>query len=191
MRLPLRIAPFLLGLMLAACSGIEVNTQYDPQAVPQIDSFKTYAWLPQPEGKDPRLYNDIINSYVREAVDADLAKRGFKQVDPGANPDFKIGWQGAIDNKVDIQTVNSYYGYYWDPMWSPYYAGAGAPYTYAREYEQGTLILDFVDAKSNKLVWRGTAQAEVNENPSASRTRGRINEAVEEMLAHFPPKEKK
>jgi hypothetical protein len=191
MRLPLRIAPFLLGLMLAACAGIEVNTHYDPKAVPQLESFRTYAWLPQPEGKDPRVYNDIIDSYIRQAVDQELQGRGYKQVEANANPDFRIGWQGAIDSKVDVSTVNSYYGYGWAPYWNPYYGGAGAPYTHVYEYEQGTIILDMVDAKANKLVWRGTAQAEVNENPSASHTQKRINEAVDEMLSRFPPKAEK
>jgi hypothetical protein len=188
MRLPLRIAPFLLGLMLAACAGIEVNTHYDPKAVSRLESFRTYAWLPQPEGKDPRVYNDIINSYIHQAVDQELQGRGYQLVDANANPDFRIGWQGAIDSKVDVSTVNSYYGYGWDPYWNPYYGGVGMPYTHVYEYEQGTIILDMVDAKANKLVWRGTAQAEVNENPSASRTQNRIGEAVHEMLSRFPPK---
>ncbi|NMO13390.1 DUF4136 domain-containing protein [Pyxidicoccus fallax] len=188
MRLPSRIAPLLVGLMLAACSGIEVNTNYDPSAVQQLESYRTYAWLPTPEGKDPRVYNDLINNNLHQAVDRVLQGRGYRQVAMDASPDFVIGWQGAIDSKLDAQTVNSYYGYGWGTMWSPYYGGGvGVPYTYVREYEEGTLILDIVDAKAKQLVWRGTAQAVVDENPTAQSSRERINEAVEEMLERFPP----
>ncbi|MFP2926922.1 DUF4136 domain-containing protein [Pyxidicoccus sp. 3LG] len=187
MRLLSRVAAFLPGLLLAACAGIEVNTNYDPNAVQQLDSYRTYAWLPQPKGADPRVYNDIINSQVHQAVDQQLQGRGYQLVDPSASPDFLIGWQGAIDSKVSASTVNSYYGYPYDPFWDPFY-GPGAPSTYVREYEEGTIFLDIVDGKAKKLVWRGTAQAEVNENPSAASTKERVDEAVKEMLSRFPPK---
>ncbi len=189
MRLSSCIASLLLGLTLAACSGIEVNTNYDPNAVQQLDSFRTYAWMPKPEGADPRIYNDIINANIRQAVDQHLQGRGYQQVDANASPDFLIGWQGAIESKLDAQTVNSYYGYPWGPMWDPYYYGPSQ--TYVREYEEGTIILDVVDAKAKKLIWRGTAEAEVNDNPSAASSRERIGEAVNQMLSRFPPKPEK
>ncbi|MBZ4420202.1 DUF4136 domain-containing protein [Myxococcus sp. RHSTA-1-4] len=189
MRLLSRAVPVLLGLMFAACATIDVNTNYDPNAVQQLNSYRSYAWLPTKEGKDPRVYNDIIDGHLRRAVDQQLQGRGYRLVDPSASPDFLIGWQGAIDSKVSAETVGAYYGYYgygWGPYWDPFYGPTGA--TYLREYEMGTLILDVVDAKAKKLVWRGTAQAELQENPSASSTQERIGDAVEEMLSRFPPK---
>ena len=60
-----------------------------------------------------------------------------------------------------------------------------------REYREGTLILDVVDASSNKLAWRGTAQAELSEKSDAKKSQKLINEAVDEMLEKFPPKPRK
>jgi hypothetical protein len=121
-------------------------------------------------------------------VNQELQTRGYRLVDE--NPDFKVGWHGAIDQKLDVGTMDSYYGYGWGSWYSPYYGG-GAPHTYVREYEEGTLILDVVDAASNKLVWRGTAQAELSSNSSAEKRQERLNEAVSKILEDFPPKAEK
>ena len=37
-----------LGAMLAGCSSLNVNTDFDPTAISRVGSFQTYAWLPHP-----------------------------------------------------------------------------------------------------------------------------------------------
>ncbi len=180
----------LLMLTLVACAGIETSTNYDPTAMDKLSGYRTYSWLPQPRGQEnTRVYNPIVETRVKQAVDQELASRGYRKVEQ--NPDFQIGWQGAIDKKLDVQTVDRYYGYSWGSWYSPYYMGAVAPETYVREYEQGTLILDIVDASSNQLVWRGTAQAELSSSSSVSKRQERLNEAVHDTLKDFPPKAEK
>lgn len=56
------------------------------------------------------------------------------------------------------------------------------------EYEEGTLILDVVDPKSKELMWRGSAQDEVNFKSTPEKAQAQINEAVNGMLEHFPPR---
>lgn len=179
----------LLTLTLMACAGIDTSTDYDPNAVGRLSQYRTYSWLPKPQGKDIRVYNDVFEARVKQAVDRELQSRGYRLVEQ--NPDFKVGWHGAIDEKLDVGTMNAYYGYGWDPWYSPYYVGAAVPQTYVREYEEGTLILDVVDAGSNKLVWRGTAQAELSTHASAEHRQKRLDEAVNKILKDFPPKTEK
>jgi hypothetical protein len=170
----------MLLLLASGCSSISTTTDYDPASVRKVDAYRTYAWLPTPQGADPRVYNPLVGQRVMDAVDRELASRGYRKVDQ--NPDFNIGWHGAINQKLDVNTVSSAYGYTWDPWYSPM-----GPYTTVNEYEEGTLILDVVDAPSNKLVWRGTAQAELSENPSEQQRQERTQEAVEKILEKFPP----
>ncbi|MFL5346394.1 MAG: DUF4136 domain-containing protein [Hyalangium sp.] len=183
---PLRSLLLFLTLALVACAGIETNTNYDPSAVGKLSQYRTYSWLARPQGKDTRVYNDVVEANVKQAVDRELQSRGYRLVDQ--NPDFRLGWQGAIDRKLDIQTVDTYYGYGWGPGYAPYYAGAAAPSTYVRQYDQGTLIIDVVDAASNKLVWRGTAQAELSNDSTAPEKQKRLGEAINKILEDFPPK---
>ncbi|RKG58749.1 DUF4136 domain-containing protein [Corallococcus sp. AB011P] len=191
MRLLSRVLPVLVGLGLASCAGVDVGTNYDPAAVQRIQQFHTYAWLTHPQQtKDTRINNDITNSQVTGAVDQDLQARGYQRVDASANPDFLIGWQGAINKRLSAETVDNYWGYPWDPFWGSYY---GPSQTYVREYDEGTLILDVVDAKEKKLVWRGTAKSDIGNSPSAQTDSGKIEKGVNKMLKDFPPepKEKK
>ncbi|NBD08684.1 MULTISPECIES: DUF4136 domain-containing protein [Corallococcus] len=186
MRLLSRVVPVLVGLGLASCAGVDVGTNYDPAAVQRIDSFRTYSWLSQPQhSQDTRVNNDITDAQVKGAVDRDLQSRGYKRVDESDNPDFLIGWQGAITQQLSADTVDSYYGYPWDPFWGSFY---GPTQTYVRQYDVGTLIVDVVDAKAKTLVWRGTAQADLGASPSIQGTNNKLNEGVQKMMERFPPK---
>jgi hypothetical protein len=62
--------------------------------------------------------------------------------------------------------------------------------TYVRQYEEGTLVLDIVNAKSNQLMWRGSAQAEINRQLKPEEREKRLQEAIGKILAQFPPKKK-
>ena len=193
-----RLAPVLLLLLMAGCSTIQTSTDYDPAAVAKLDAYRTYAWLPPREGADPRVYNPIVGKRIMDAADRELASRGYRKVERNQNPDFELGWHGAIDQKLDVSTMNYTYGYAWDPWFSPYgygpgmaVGGAGMPYPTVREYEQGTLVLDVVDTASNKLVWRGTAQAELSEDAASHEKDERANKAVNKLLEKFPPQPQK
>ncbi len=192
MSLSSRLAGAVLVLGLASCTSVKTSTNYDPNSVQALDSYRTYAWLPMKEGADTRIYNPIIQSRVRLAVDRELAERGFRLVDENQNPDFKLGWHGAIDKRVEVDVINNFYGYQWDPWFDPFfgpvaYGGAGAPTATVREYREGTLILDVVDARSNNLVWRGTAEATLADNMIAKKSQKLIDNAVEKILKDFPP----
>ena len=96
------------------------------------------------------------------------------------NPDFLIAEH--LGRKDKVQVMNWGYGY------GPHggYRGAGGISTY--EYEEGSLILDFVDTKSKKMIWRGVAKADVMNADSPEKIEKLINEAVQKILKNFPPK---
>ena len=49
------------------------------------------------------------------------------------------------------------------------------------------MILDFVDAKSKNLLWRGTAKAEIQHVDTPEKSEALINKAVNEILKTYPP----
>jgi len=64
-------------------------------------------------------------------------------------------------------------------MW----AGGPPQYTDVSQYTEGTLILDFVDSKTQKLVFRGIAAGTVGDPKSNS---AMIKEVVEKIVADYP-----
>ena len=165
----------------AGCSGMNVYSDFDPTAVDEMKAYKSYSWLPAPKSKG-KSADQLIAKRIMMVTDEALVKKGYERAQTSA-PDFLIGWHGAVDSKLQYSTVNTYYGYGWG-----YWGGVGASQTYATEYHEGSLIIDIVDAKSNELVWRGVAQAEVYPKSDPEYRNQQIQSAVNKILSQFPPK---
>jgi hypothetical protein len=54
------------------------------------------------------------------------------------------------------------------------------------EYKRGTVLVDVLDARSRRLVWRGSSSSrlDVDQVPTPER----VEKRVSEILAKFPPK---
>ena len=171
-----------LGLaMLLACSGIRVHEDYDPAA--DFSRYRTWYWLPPSPSEARRVDDDLVEVRVRASVARVLGYRGYLEA-PNGEGDFGVGYHAAIEGRVDVRSVDHYYGY--GRRWGPY-AGMASEAA-VRQYEEGTLILDVVDSRAQSLVWRGSAQARVRENVEPRERAHRIEEAVERILARFPPR---
>ena len=57
------------------------------------------------------------------------------------------------------------------------------------EYRVGMLVVDMFDAKTKSLVFRGTAEDEISDNPEKNQKR--IEKASVKMFKEFPPAAKK
>lgn len=178
------MAVLFIGV-LTSCAGITVSTDYDPSA--DFIDLKTWNWEPAKAGDRPgEDENTLTAQRVKSAVQAQMEAMGYNKVN--VNPDFLVGWHASVKEKMDVQTINNYYGYgpgwgynYWN-SWGPGYSD-----TFTYYYEEGTLILDVVDSKTHQLIWRGTAKAVVDENATPDQRTAKINKAVEMILAKFPP----
>jgi hypothetical protein len=58
-------------------------------------------------------------------------------------------------------------------------------YAQVTRYTEGTLIVDFVDAKTATSIWRGTATGTIG---SAQSNQQKIQEAIRKMLESIPPR---
>jgi hypothetical protein len=127
----------------------------------------------------------LLDTHVRTAVENALNARGYMKAD--ANPDFQLIYHAAVSKEIAITTTSTpayapgYYGwrYVATPVW------VERPAAYA--YEKGSLILDIIDARNEKLMWRGSIQAEVDKTATPQMRAGRIAAAVKDMLAQCPP----
>ena len=179
----------ILTIWLAGCSSLSVNYDFNQQT--DFSKLKTYDWLPFPA--DMKV-DELNRTRFITAVDNNLAGKDFSQ--NSSSPDFLIATHFGKEKKVDITN----WGYSYAP--NSYYTGYGYRYPgrygyaggYAStggvsgyEYEQGTLILDFVDANTKQLIWRATAQGIVSQASTPEKQTAKINDAVEKILASFPP----
>jgi hypothetical protein len=178
----LRLSMLLFFAALAGCSTMKIRTEYDPTA--PFVKYRTYAWIAAPPGPEQAapIRNPQIHARVVAALDREMASKGLVKTSMEAGPDFLVSVLGWAKTRIDVRT----YGYAYVPV---YAYGPGpvraVPVTEVRQYADGTLLLDFVDAKTMKLVWRGTASDTITTAEDVQRG---IDEAAHKLVAAYPPK---
>jgi hypothetical protein len=137
----------LSALTLGACAPMRVSS-YLERGV-EFKAYRTFNW-DQSDSRatgDPRLDN---NPFFHERVQADvedfLTRRGFEKTTSGT-PELLLHYHASIDQRIDVNSADRAYGY----------CTECEPYV----YEAGTLVIDFIDARTNKLVWRGWTEGSV------------------------------
>src|SRR5690349_6823930 len=135
-------------LILTSC-GTTVNVSTDYDRANDFTGYKTFSVydLKTKEGQVSSLNADRI---VR-AIKAEMTKKGFTE--SSANPDLQINAMTFLKDKQAVTANTNYYGYgggyrsygYWG-------AGVGGTTTYdTYHYKDGSLIIDIVDSKTNKM----------------------------------------
>ncbi|WP_286972125.1 DUF4136 domain-containing protein [Flavobacterium sp. UBA4854] len=183
-RTSLRIIPILfLGLFYSCSPTVKVTTDYDHAA--NFSEYKTFAVydLKAQQGQVNQLNVDRVAKAIRNEM---LAK-GFTE---SSNPDLKVNAVSILKNKTQVTADTNFYGY--GGMYRPYgYWGGGAMMgggsttfnTY--DYVDGSLVIDIVSTKTDKLVWQGIGNAEIDSKPDNPEQF--INDAIKKILADFPP----
>jgi len=84
--------------------------------------------------------------------------------------------------------VNSGYGYGWG--WYGYGGmGVSSSQTYVNEWNEGTLLIDIVEAAEEQLIWRGSATMELREGGSPEQSDANAYAVAGKLLKSFPPGE--
>jgi hypothetical protein len=176
MRRTLFCVSVLVALAGWSCSSVSVSVDFDRDT--DFSQYKTFSWLGQQHKPPPRkaAEHSFFEKRLMDAVEAELLDAGYKRSRMG-KPDFLIAYHIGARDKVDVTK----YGY----RYGPHGRWVGRQVEVVR-YKQGTLILDFVDAASKDLVWRGTAVGAIRDMTAGE---AEIRGVVAKVLAGFPPAE--
>lgn len=179
-------------LTLAGCSSYTVVSDYD-RSMP-FGHYKTYRWSGEGSAgisDDILARNPLIFKHIKSAVDRELAAKGFVLKESGP-VDFTVSPHARVRERVVIGPPIGFgysSGYYhrwgrrgYTTIWyDPY------PYPAVSYYEEGTLIIDVIDSKSNDLAWSGIARGLLRDFNSFERMNREIDEVVAKIMAQFPP----
>lgn len=178
--------------LAAACSSMRVDSDYDPAA--DFKKYKTFALAPQrieqerEKAGDPVIENDLFHRRVEAAIKDQFPTRGLHQVGEDENPDLYVAYIGRSEQKLDVDNYNSSIGFSTYPGMGGFgYGGYWGP-SNVSEYREGTLIIDLIDAKTKRLVWRGTAADAVDD---AGAKPQQLREAIAKVMEKYPPEKPK
>lgn len=162
-------------LFLVRCSTISINQDYDPEY--DFSKLKTYGFIPlSSEAGIDQLSADKLGAAIKNELDA----KGYTVADKA---DFGIALMFSSKTKTNIQSYGYGYGYgYWGRPGM--YGTGGVDVT---QYDEGTLVIDIIDMTEQKLVWRGIGSGAMEQSPTVEERTERINNAVNKILAQFPP----
>jgi hypothetical protein len=140
--------------MLTGCSPqITVFSDTDPDY--DLWTYKTFDWGQKvniEEGRNPLHYNELNDKRIKAAVLDQMTARGYQLTSD--NPDLILHYHIIIDDQSVVATDP--YGYYYGPYWLNMQ-------TNVFTYQQGTLILDLMERKSQNLIWRGWAVTDIGQ----------------------------
>ncbi len=176
-----RLACFCLvaaAVTTAGCAATMNVSSYVERGT-DFTQFRTYDWGPAdalPTG-DPRLDDDpFFLDHFEGAVEVGMAGKGYRRAEKGM-PDLLIHYHAAIRPRTDINRLDRESGYCYD----------GDCRVRTIESETGTLVIDVIDTRTNKLIWRGWAQhGVVDILNNRDRMETRIDQAVARMLEQLP-----
>jgi len=174
-----------------ACSlayAQDVRTNYMPGT--DFSKFHTYAWVDEVKGI-PEIGghpDQILDAQVKQAIDSQMAAKGFTKVEDGSKADLLVGYQLAIDQEKQINGFGNTWGGWggwggWGPggnSFGTFSAGTSSNYI-------GTFVVGMYDPAVRRLVWIGAAQHAIEPSKKQEKNQERLNKGAQKLLKNFPP----
>ncbi|MFN3703150.1 DUF4136 domain-containing protein [Thermomonas sp.] len=176
------LAAVTLGLSACATTPL-VRTDYDPTA--DFVQYRTWGFY-QPVAMEQAGYSSWISDRVREDIRREMEARGYRYAAEGA--DLLVNFQGVIEDKTAVwQIPRSEVEWFYSYRHRSYIA---VPIWYdetqVSHYRQGTLTVDLVDGKRNRMVWTGSANAPLTPGGKPEQRLAGIDRTVAAIFAKFP-----
>ena len=162
---------FLLLIIVTAlgtssCSSLSIKSDYDHMV--NFSQYKAYEIRSNVSG-----LNDIDKSRVINAVKQQLEAKGMNE---SKSPDVVITLKETTEKISNVETVSSG-GWGW--------RNTGFSDTTVNTYDQGTLIVNFIDAHNQQVVWEGIGSGLNVDNVKAKAKQ--IPIIIEKLLTNYPP----
>lgn len=172
-------------ITLLFLSGCSTTSNTVSNVAPDVDfgRYSTFGFY-SPLATDQQGYESIVSSFLKVAMAQEMDKRGLSYSDsPDLMVNFYINTQEKIRTR-QVPTTQSYYAYRGPYRYDPF-VGYPAYETRIDQYTEGTLNIDVVDVRTQKLVWEGMASGRVRDSDIRNLEQT-IDNAVAAIMEGFP-----
>ena len=165
-----------LATLLVATTVFAQTISFDFDKTVDFAGFRTYAWAAGTNVPEPLVHERIVN-----AVDVQMSLKGLQQVHHSSTPDVLVAYHAAFDRDLQVSGFGT--------GWGPYrWGGTRSVSARTEEIVVGTMIVDLIDARTNRIIWRGTATRDVDMHASPEKRDRNISRTTEKLFKHYPPK---
>ncbi len=178
----------LVGLSAISCKS-PVYVQKDDSV--NLRNYHTYMWVDtkaNDHDNSPRT-TAFADNDVRNAVNAELAKQGWKEV--SSDPDVLLSYDILVERTTEQQSTPVYTQPFTRMYYNPYRRSWGTIYypsqfigyqNYEVPVKEGTVTITMTDAKTDKVVWQAWTTEKLN---YARITPEEINKSVKNIFNKF------
>lgn len=175
----------IVALLFSSC-----GTKVDKNATPakSLSSYSSYSFLPnrdtiQTSSFDNALVNELVIDQIREKMDENNYRLDRNQ------PDILVHYHLMLDEEMAANSNPVYTNYtYFRPGYfvGPYYQNYvyNNYFTIPRisgsdikqvPYKEGTMVIDFIDRRTNEIIWRETATEKITPRNFREQIKSNVN----------------
>ena len=171
-------------VLATACAAAQPKIRSDYDKTANFSQYRNYGMMPgagrSPTGGD---YSTLIAQRIETAVSREMEARGYTR---SATPDLLVNFSITVQNIQKVSSVptagppayNYRYGAY--RGWPTY-----SYETWVREYEEGTLLIDIVDANRQQLVWEAAGTGRITKE-KLDNIETTVSNAVARLFTQYP-----
>ena len=157
----------VLGLLAVSTAAQSVQSDFDRSF--RFSELKSFRFAVQKRWATDPLAGDTLNDgRIRNGLESQLTANGFRM--ESGKADFVIAYYVTTKNKLNVQDFG-----YGPPRWF------GSRDIRVNQYSEGTLMVDFIDVKSNQVIWRGRAVGTLEMKGVDKK----ISKSVEKLVKQF------
>lgn len=174
-----KLLPLGAMLIITACQS-PVAVDFDRAQIERIQAYTTFEIDTREEraGYGAIALSPLVDRRVENAIGNSLEAKGYARSKPA---DFRINFHTVTKDRTEVHDL----GYGPAPFGREPYFG---DYSYGRlfidKYEEGTLVIDVIDAQNNQLVWRGVHTRRLERHALSPM---QAQAVVDAILINFPP----
>ena len=183
-----RVTAILAVVIFAGCAG---NAHIEKDKNADFSKYQTYAWIDKAETKENKKNrkHDLTEINVRNAVNAELQKKGWSEVN--TNHNVIINYELLVEKNEKEQQdpvysqsyTRSYYNRRTGRVHTFYYPSQFIGYdSYSTTVKEGTVTITMIDSRTDKAVWQGWTTSELDGRNISSRE---INRNVKTIFKKF------
>ena len=180
---------------ISACASsppkpaVDYKSDYNFAAVHKVAFFHESGEV---SGNNPIPLSDMARDRIDSALETALQTKGFVWVDDASQADLLVSWHLVTQDKTDVRTYQTpsmgvgygrYGGYNRYSMYNCWGCGSQTEVS-VQNYTEGTFIVDMIDPKLKKSVWRSVIQSKLK---AKELDQAQANAVAASMFASFPP----
>ena len=140
----------------------------------------SYAWAPvwgvALGVPAPAIVNEITAQQLQRATYSALSAKGYRRVEDPAEADLIIAYGVMMGNRVDADLDGRGHS-------EPFGHGRSDYSVRRSQKTQGTLVLDLIERRTGRLVYRATSEKDVSSKDAEPE---RLNSALRDMTKALP-----